>query len=176
MRIISGTYRGKQILAPKNLPTRPTTDFAKEALFNLVGNYFNLAQVDVLDLFAGTGNISYEFASRGSQHITAVDMHGACVKFINQTAAALKFENLQAVRADAAQYLMRAYRKWDVIFADPPYEYTEYMQLVETVFGFGRLEEGGLLVVEHAKTTDLSAHPNFVESRKYGNVHFSLFE
>jgi len=176
MRIISGKYRGKVLMAPRNLPSRPTTDFAKEALFNLMNNHYNIEMISVLDLFSGTGNISYEFASRGAESVTAVDFNGNCVKFINQTAAALQFETLQAHRAEAIKFVQRAYRKWDVVFADPPYEFDGHQELVNAVFEQKILEEEGMLVVEHARETNLEAHPNFVERRKYGNVHFSFFE
>jgi 16S rRNA (guanine966-N2)-methyltransferase len=176
MRIISGKYRGKVLMAPRNLPTRPTTDFAKEALFNLMNNHFELEMISVLDLFAGTGNIGFEFASRGAESITAVDNNGNCVKYINTTAAALKFENMQAHRADAIKFVERAYRKWDVVFADPPYEFEGHELLVNKVFEKNILEDEGMLVIEHSKRTSLEEHPRFRESRNYGNVTFSFFE
>ena len=176
MRIISGKFRGKVLMAPRNLPVRPTTDFAKEALFNLMNNHYNIEMISVLDLFAGTGNISYEFASRGAESLTAVDFNGNCVKFINQTAEALGFTQLHAHRSEAIKFVERAYRKWDVVFADPPYDFTGHEELVNAVFKKGILEEEGMLVVEHARETNLAEHPNFVERRKYGNVHFSFFE
>ena len=176
MRIISGKYRGKQLLAPRNLPVRPTTDFAKEALFNLLQNYFHLENIQVLDLFAGTGNISYEFASRGTQHITAVDKNFLCVRYINQTTEKLAFTGLQAIKADAVQFVNRAYQKWDVIFADPPYDFAGYNELVDGVLSRKLLTEDGILVIEHGKYTSFSDHPNFFDERKYGNVHFSFFQ
>jgi len=176
MRIISGKYRGKQLLAPRNLPSRPTTDFAKEALFNILQNYFRLEEITALDLFAGTGNISYEFASRGVPTIVAVDNAAACVRYINQTAEQLGFAGLQAIRSDCQQFLNRAYQKWDVIFADPPYDYPGHAELADAIFAKSLLNEGGLLVIEHGRDTKLEEHPEFVESRKYGNVYFSIFE
>ena len=176
MRIISGKYRGKQLMAPRNLPSRPTTDFAKEALFNILQNYFHLDQIAVLDLFAGTGNIGYECASRGVPNIVAVDNHSGCVRFINQTAEQLSFTGLQAIRSDCQQFVNRAYQKWDFIFADPPYDYPGHAELVDSIFAKSLLNEGGLLIIEHGRDTKLEEHPEFTESRKYGNVYFSVFE
>lgn len=176
MRIISGKYRGKTIIAPRNLPVRPTTDFAKEALFNMLNNRYFLEELNVLDLFAGTGNISYEFASRGAQSITAVDASHHCVRFIKKTADALAFETIDAVKADAKKYLDRAYGKWDVVFADPPYDIDFHRELIDRVIGRNLLAEDGIFVLEHPKTLNLEDHPNCTDSRKYGNVHFSFFE
>ena len=176
MRIISGKYRGKQLLAPRNLHVRPTTDFAKEALFNLLQNYFHLEAIQVLDLFAGTGNISYEFASRGTPQITAVDNNFLCVRYITQTAEKLDFTGLQSIKADAVQFVNRAYQKWDVIFADPPYDFAGYNELIDGVLSRQLLNEDGILVIEHGKYTSFSDHPNLFDERKYGNVHFSFFQ
>ncbi len=176
MRIISGKLRGKILRAPNNLPVRPTTDFAKEALFSLVNNHYEIELISVLDLFAGTGNISYEFASRGAESITAVDNNGNCVKFINATAKALDFTQIQAHRAEALKFVERAYRKWDVVFADPPYDFPDHLALVNLVFEKQILAEEGMFILEHSRDTKLEEHPNFIESRKYGNVHFSFFE
>ena len=176
MRIISGKYRGKTIIAPKNLPVRPTTDFAKEALFNLLNNRYYLEELNVLDLFAGTGNISYEFASRGAQSITAVDASHHCVRFIRKTAETLSFDEIEAVKADALQYLDRAYGKWDIVFADPPYDVDFHQNLIDKVIGRNLLAEDGLFVLEHANTMSFDDHPHCTDSRKYGNVHFSFFE
>lgn len=176
MRIISGKFRGKSIIAPRSLPVRPTTDFAKEALFNLVRNHFDFEDISVLDLFSGTGNISYEFASRGTEDITAVDASFDCVKFIRQTANQLEFTGLQGVKADALKFASRAYRNWDLIFADPPYDYPEHLALVDAILNNKLLTEEGILIIEHGKDTDLSNHPRLTDSRKYGNVRFSFFE
>ena len=142
MRIISGTHRGKQLIAPKNLPVRPTTDFAKESLFNILNNYFFLDSIKVLDLFAGTGNISYEFGSRGCPEITAVDSHPACVQYIRKTAEALAYP-IEVVKSDVFTYLDRSLSQYDVIFADPPYdiEPDSLERLIETVFERNLLSE-----------------------------------
>lgn len=176
MRIISGKLRGKILRAPNNLPVRPTTDFAKEALFNLVNNHYQIDLISVLDLFSGTGNISYEFASRGAENITSVDNNANCVRYINQTAQALGFTQIQAHRADALKFVERAYRTWDLVFADPPYDFPDHAALVDLVFERKILAEEGMFILEHSRDTKLEEHPNFVESRKYGNIHFSFFE
>ena len=176
MRIISGKYRGKTIIAPRNLPVRPTTDFAKEALFNLITNRFYLEQISVLDLFAGTGNISYEFASRGTENITSIDASPLCTKFIYQTKEKLSFDSINPIKGDALKYLERAYAKWDIIFADPPYDLAIHDQLIETVFRKDLLTEDGILIIEHPNTVKLDTHPYCTDNRKYGNVHFSFFE
>ena len=176
MRIISGKYRGKTIIAPRNLPVRPTTDFAKEALFNVLNNRYFLEDLHVLDLFAGTGNISYEFASRGVRAVTAVDANYNCVRFIKKTAEALGFESIDAVKSDVKVYLDRAYGKWDVVFADPPYDIDFHHELIEKVLGRNLLAEEGVFILEHPNTLHFEDHPNCVDSRKYGHVHFSFFE
>ena len=122
MRIISGQYKGKRLQAPKKLPVRPTTDMAKEALFNILNNEYTFSRISVLDLFAGTGNISYEFASRGTQQITAIDAHYACVSFIKSTAKTLDF-NIETIKSDVFSYLEKVKRSTDIIFADPPYDF-----------------------------------------------------
>ncbi len=176
MRIISGKYRGKTVIAPRNLPVRPTTDFAKEAVFNLINNRFYIEDLKVLDLFAGTGNISYEFASRGAKSITSVDANYHCVRFIKKTAAELDFSQLDGVKADALAYLERAYGQWDIIFADPPYDLEIHEKLIDLVISKKLLADEGLFILEHANTMSFDEHPNCVDSRKYGNVHFTLFE
>ena len=174
MRIISGSHRGKQLIAPKNLPVRPTTDFAKESLFNILNNYFYLDSIKVLDLFAGTGNISYEFGSRGCPDITAVDSHAGCVQYIHKTAAALSYP-IEVIKSDAFTFLERNLSSYDVIFADPPYALPELETIPDLIFQYDLLKEDGLLVFEHGKNNDFSAHPHFIEHRSYGSVNFTLF-
>ncbi|MDC6352059.1 RsmD family RNA methyltransferase [Zeaxanthinibacter sp. PT1] len=176
MRIISGTYKGRRITAPKKLPVRPTTDMAKEALFNILNNRYYFEGLTVLDLFAGTGNISYEFASRGAGPITAVDADYNCVKFIGKTTEELGFP-ISATRADVYQYLERITTTYDVIFADPPYNMPEedFGKIAEIIFRKNLLKEEGVLVIEHGKETDLSAIDHFDESRRYGGSVFSFF-
>lgn len=175
MRIISGRLKGKQLVAPTNLPSRPTTDMAKESLFNVLNNYLFLEDCEALDLFAGTGNISYELSSRGCPKVIAVDNHPLCVKFMEKMAERLGFSAMQVVRQDALQFVQRTYLRFDLIFADPPYDYTHHEALVDHVFGRDLLKEEGVLVVEHGRDTDLSAQPYYLETRRYGSVHFSFF-
>lgn len=176
MRIISGKYRGKRVVAPKRLPVRPTTDMAKEGLFNILNNRYFFEKLNVLDLFSGTGNISYEFASRGVLHITAVDQNAQCVRFISQTAASLGSE-IKTVKSNALKFLGDTSQTYNIIFADPPYAFTEKdcKAIVETVFTRELLSDEGLLIIEHAQQTNLSSLPNFQESRKYGSSVFSFF-
>ncbi len=176
MRIVSGTHKGKRITAPKKLPVRPTTDFAKEALFNILNNQYHFSALQVIDLFSGTGNIAYEFASRGAQSIIAVDAHYECVRFINKISEELDLP-ITTVKSDVFRYLSAAPARAHIIFADPPYDFeTENLQqIVETTFEKELLLEGGVLIIEHSKKIDLSSLEHFRESRKYGNSVFSFF-
>ncbi|MCG2418666.1 RsmD family RNA methyltransferase [Aequorivita sp. F47161] len=176
MRIISGTHKGRRLTAPKNLPVRPTTDFAKEALFNILRVRYFFDELSVLDLFSGTGNISFEFASRGVPHITAVDAHLGCVQYINKISEEFTFP-ITAIKTDVGKYLEKVSGKYDVIFADPPYEFTasQLEEIVSKVAEKNLLNEDGLLIIEHAKQNDLSTLPNFSEARKYGGNVFSFF-
>lgn len=177
MKIISGKYKSKHIQAPKNLPVRPTTGMAKEALFNILNNLFYFNEISVLDLFAGTGNISFEFASRGTKNITSVDSFFGCVKFINKTASDLN-ENIHAIKSDVFKFLSNSKVSYDIIFADPPYnfELTSFEKIVDLVFENEIINKEGLLIIEHSKHTDLSNHSKFSYSKKYGGNMFSFFE
>lgn len=177
MRIISGQYKGRRINPPKKLPVRPTTDMAKEALFNILNNDYYFDEISVLDLFAGTGSISYEFASRGTQQITCVDADYGCVKFIAETAEAFKMP-IQVIKSDVYKFLETTQIQATIIFADPPYAFTDeqFAKLPELVFQNDVLEQDGLLVIEHAKQTDLSNLPHYIYSKNYGGSVFSFFE
>lgn len=176
MRIVSGLHKGKKITAPKKLPVRPTTDFAKEALFNILNNQYHFSALKVFDLFSGTGNIAYEFASRGAREIIAVDAHFECVKFINKISAEINLP-IRTVKSDAFKFLNATGETANIIFADPPYNFeTDLLEkMVETTFSRNLLEEGGTLIIEHSKKMDLSHLPHFAEARKYGNSVFSFF-
>ena len=174
MRIVSGNWKGKRIVAPKNLPTRPTTDFAKEGLFNILNNGFFFDDLRVLDLFAGTGNIAYEFASRGAGEITCVDQNKGCVRFIGEMADDLG-ANIQPVQLDAWLFVQKTTTSYDIVFADPPYDWDKHEALAEALIQKGFLKEGGEAIIEHSADTDLSHLPGFFEHRKYGHVHFSFF-
>ncbi|MDH3381317.1 MAG: 16S rRNA (guanine(966)-N(2))-methyltransferase RsmD [Flavobacteriaceae bacterium] len=177
MRIISGKYKGRRITAPHNLPIRPTTDMAKESLFNILNNQFHFSGLKVLDLCAGMGNISYEFASRGVEHIIAVDENTGCSRFIQKIAAELDMP-ITVIKSDIFKYLEKTTQKFDIIFADPPYafEQAQFDTIVNLVFQNDQLNDEGVLIIEHSKNTDFSQHPNFSDIRKYGGSHFSFFE
>ena len=177
MRIISGDFKGRRISAPKKLPVRPTTDMAKESLFNILNNVFLFEAISVLDLFSGTGNISYEFASRGVKNIVCVDKNHHCIKFINTTAHDFSMP-LITVRGDVFNYLINSQKKHDVIFADPPYHFNvdTFSKIPNIVFKNNLLEQDGLLIVEHSKHTNLSHVNHFSYSRIYGGNMFSFFK
>jgi 16S rRNA (guanine966-N2)-methyltransferase len=177
MRIISGKHKGRRLTAPKKLPVRPTTDMAKEALFNILNNNFNFTELKILELFAGTGNISYEFASRGSSSITCVDGDFGCVSYIKKTAQELEFD-ITAIKSDAYIFLERCNASFDIIFADPPYGLTQqqFENISTLVFKNNLLEEEGMLIIEHSKETKLDKMPHFTFEKSYGGTIFSFFE
>lgn len=175
MRIISGTHKSRQIKPPAKLPVRPTTDMAKEALFNILVNNFDLESVFVLDLFAGTGSISYEFASRGALGVTSIDTELRCVDFIRNTAANLNFEAVLAFRADVFKFLQNCQNTYDIIFCDPPYD-LEGVEVIPGVVAQKKLlKPEGWLIMEHSGKRDYSDVEGFKQKRKYGSVNFSIF-
>ncbi|MFZ4106323.1 16S rRNA (guanine(966)-N(2))-methyltransferase RsmD [Flavobacterium sp.] len=177
MRIISGKYKGRRITAPKNLPVRPTTDMSKEALFNVLNNHFHFAELKVLDLFAGTGNISYEFGSRGCENITSIDGDVGCINFIKKTAKEFDL-NITAIKNDVFKFLEKHKATYDIIFADPPYgiEQKEFEKLIELVFENKLLDSAGMLVVEHSKRTKLNHMMHFSFEKNYGGSVFTFYE
>lgn len=177
MRIISGKYKGRRIFPPKNLPVRPTTDMSKEALFNVLNNHFSFDGLKVLDLFSGTGNISFEFASRGSMPITSVDADFGCVKFIKQVAAEFDF-NIAATKSDVFTFLEKNKTSYDIIFADPPYALDQktFEKIVLLIFEKELLHEEGMMVIEHSKYTTLDHMTHFSFKKSYGGSFFSFFE
>jgi 16S rRNA (guanine966-N2)-methyltransferase len=172
MRIISGTHKGRRLIAPNTLPVRPTTDRAKEALFNILENRYYFDEKNVLDLFSGTGNISYEFASRGCEKIVAVDNNYNCVNYIEKTTKDLDF-NISTIKSDCLQYLKNCKQQFNFIFADPPYNYNQYKELKNIVIDNNLIKKDGCLIIEHDKET--SFEEDNVELRKYGTIHFSVF-
>ena len=177
MRIISGKHKSKRLSAPKKLPVRPTTDMSKEALFNIINNHYHFNQVNVLDLFSGTGNISYEFGSRGTENITAVDKNHGCVAFIDKTAKELELP-IDVIKSDVYKYLERTKHSYDIIFADPPYDFkdSEFHKIADLVYDNNLLEPEGMLIIEHSKHSKLDNHPNFSFDKRYGGSVFSFFE
>lgn len=175
-RIISGRLRGKRLHAPRTIDARPTTDFAKESLFNILENRFHWAEITALDLFTGTGNLALELASRGAQSIVAVDITQASSRYLQRTAEALGLDGqMTVIQREALAFLQRDHRQYDLILADPPYDYPDYETLVDTIYGQALLAPDGLLVIEHHVRTSLEELPHFQSSRKYGQVRFSFF-
>lgn len=176
MRIISGIYGRRRFDVPSTFSARPTTDFAKENIFNVMANLIDLEGADALDLFAGTGSISFELLSRGCRRVTAVEKNNAHASFITKVAKELKTEDLTLIRGDVFRYLQSAPKQgFDFIFADPPYALKELPEVPVLVFQRDLLREGGLFIMEHPKTNDFSALPYFYQHRVYGSVNFSLF-
>lgn len=176
MRIIGGKYRGKLFNPPTNFKARPTTDFAKEALFNVLNNMYNFENINVLDLFSGTGSISYEFISRGVKSLVAVESNVQHIKFIEKQFGNLNHENAILIKSDVFRYLNSCNRKFDLIFADPPYDLLNIEDIYHSVFSRNLLSTASLLVIEHSDKKDFSHFPYFSLTKKYGSVHFSFFE
>lgn len=175
MRIIGGSLKGRKIIAPKNLPVRPTTDQAKESLFNVLNSKFDLDVFDVLDLFSGTGNISLEFLSRGVNSVTSIDANFNCFQFQKKTKQQYNLDNYFPYKGDVFRALKSVKKQFDVIFADPPYQLKNIQDLPDFILSFNLLKPGGVLIVEHGKETTYE-HPHLIEHRKYGNVNFSFFD
>lgn len=175
MRIIGGSLKGLRLNPPKNLPVRPTTDLAKEALFNILLNQIEFEDLKVLDLFSGTGNISLEFASRGASLVMSIDRSIQCIHYLKDTARQHKLEQIKTFKADVFKYLQLETDQYDLIFADPPYDLNQIPEIPKIIFDKELLKPGGLLIVEHQSLQNLSNHPAFVEQRKYGHSSFSFF-
>jgi 16S rRNA (guanine966-N2)-methyltransferase len=175
MRVISGALKGKRFFPPKKFPSRPTTDMAKEALFNIVDNKVYFERLDVLDLFSGTGNISVEFLSRGVGKVISVDSHGISVRFQEGLKAEFKLDNWMILKKDVMEYLPQAIGQFDIIFADPPFDFKGIVDLPKLIFDNNLLVDDGMLIIEHGQETDLTSLPNHQETRNYGGVHFSFF-
>ncbi len=176
MRIISGKYRGKQISPPAGFSARPTTDFAKESLFNILANSYDFEEIKVLDLFSGTGGISYEFASRGCPAIDAVEINSQHVAFIKRMARELELDQLHVIRNDAFKFLDFCKATYDIIFADPPYAFDNLELIPNIVFTRNLLNKNGVLIIEHSDSNDFSKDDHFVDRRHYGGVNFSFFK
>lgn len=177
MRIISGTHKGRTINIPNNLPSRPTTDFAKEGLFNVLAKYVEFDEMsNVLDLFAGTGNISYEFASRGATNILGVEMAGVCIHYIKKQAEIFGFNEIKLVQGDCFKFIKSCNNQFNFIFADPPYDLEKVGMLPELIFEKQLLAANGIFVIEHQSQINFAGHPNLREKRTYGKVNFSIFK
>ena len=176
MRIIGGELRGKQIFPPKGFIARPTTDFAKEGLFNILSNLYNFEDITVLDLFSGTGSIGYEFASRGTKSITSVEMNPLNFKFIRKTTEQLKIkEIMHVIHHNVFDFLLICKLQYDIIFADPPYDIDKLDTIPDTILSYPILNKNGIFILEHPASFNFSAHPCFTKVKNYGNVHFSFF-
>lgn len=175
MRIVSGRYKGRTIVPPRNLRARPTTDFAKENLFNVLNNLVDWEDVDVLDLFSGTGSISYEFCSRGARNVTSVEINAVHHAFIRKTGEQLGFDQLHALKANVFLYLKSCTKQFDLIFSDAPYDLQGAEQVIDLVFEKGLLREDGVLIFEHSDRKAFEEHPHFWQTRSYGSVNFTFF-
>ncbi len=175
MRIISGEFRGRRFDPPSGLPVRPTTDFAREGLFNVLNNIIDFEGLEILDLFTGTGSIALEFVSRGAARVTAVDVNLRCLSFIRKTAGSWGVGQLQTVRSDIFQYLRKKDTPYDLVFADPPYDLPEINKIPDLVLRSGMLKYEGLMVLEHGSRNNFREHPGLCDHRCYGSVNFSFF-
>ena len=176
MRIISGEYGGRRINPPTMMPyTRPTTDIAKEGLFNVLQHHLNFSELITLDLFGGTGSISYELASRGAKELTIVEKDTAMCEFIKKTAAGLKIENLKTIRMDVFKFIEQCTEKYDFIFAGPPYALTNINEIPELIFEKKLLNKNGWFVLEHTPRNDYKTFPYYKSERNYGTTVFSTF-
>jgi len=176
MRVISGKFRGKRIPVPKNFHSRPTTDRGKEALFSIINFQYEFEGLKVLDLFFGTGSIGIEFISRGVKSVLAVDSNYKSIKHLNSYIQKEGLSNLSVVKADYKSFIKHNELKFDLIFADPPYEMDGVNLIPNLIFKSDCLTEIGTLIVEHSERIDFSNHPNFVNFKNYGGVCFSFFE
>ena len=178
MRIITGKYKGRHFDIPRSFKARPTTDFAKENIFNVLNGYIDFEDATVLDLFAGTGSISLELLSRGCRQVVSVEMDRDHHRFIKQCVDKLGNDtsfNIQCIRGDAFRFVKSCRMQFDFIFADPPYALEQLPKIPDLIFEKGLLKEDGVFVFEHGKQNDFSQHPNFAEHRSYGSVNFSIF-
>lgn len=176
MRIVSGKFKGKRIEPPKNFKARPTTDFAKESLFNIISNNYNFENITALDLFSGTGGISLELASRGCPDITSVELNPVHQAFIRKTVDDLGMrDQVRSLKQNAFVFLKGCRQQFDLIFADPPYDMEGIETIPDIIFEKNLLTDEGWLILEHSKNKDFSEKPFFIERRSYGSVNFSIF-
>ena len=175
MRIISGKFKGRRITPPTNISARPTTDFAKEGLFNLLLHRIDFEETTALDLFAGIGSVSLELISRECKSITAIEMSERHCAFIRKACSNLKIDNLLLIKSDVFRFIDKTRQQYDLIFADPPYDLKQLIEIPDIIFKNNLLTDKGLFILEHSVKNDFVKHPNFLEQRHYGNVRFSFF-
>ena len=176
MRIISGIHGGRKISPPAKMPhTRPTTDIAKEGLFNIIENNLDISSLKTLDIFGGTGSISYELASRGTTDVTIVEKDPAMYEFIKKTAISLNFENFKVVKSDVFRFLQQCSEKFDFIFAGPPYALTTIDDLPKIIFEKKLLHQSGWFILEHTPANNYKTFPHYKTQRNYGTTVFSIF-
>ncbi|MBO7279056.1 MAG: 16S rRNA (guanine(966)-N(2))-methyltransferase RsmD [Bacteroidales bacterium] len=177
MRIVGGKLKGRSFDPPARFGSRPTTDFAKEGLFNIVSNEWDLEGCAVLDLFAGTGAISFEFASRGANPVYAIEMNSLHATTLRKNVGILGLDKVvQVVRNNVFDFIPLCRMQYDLIFADPPYDLDQLELIPEKIFSANLLKEGGQFILEHPEMYCFDNHPFFIKERKYGNVHFTFFE
>jgi 16S rRNA (guanine966-N2)-methyltransferase len=175
VRIISGKHRGRRINPPSGFSARPTTDYARESLFNILNNRIDFEAVEVLDLFSGTGSISYEFASRGAQMVHLVEKDSRSISFIRKMTNEMKLTNVKPLHIDVKAYLRACRYKYDLVFADPPYDLTWLSELPDLVMEAQILKDDGFFILEHPKSYHFAGRKYFFEHRDYGSVNFSFF-
>ncbi|MEG1580198.1 MAG: RsmD family RNA methyltransferase [Bacteroidaceae bacterium] len=175
MRVITGKYKGRRFDVPRTFKARPTTDFAKENLFNVLNGYLDFEESTALDLFAGTGSITLELLSRGCTRVVSVELEQQHFSFITSVLRKLEDKAVLPLRTDALRFISRCREQYDLVFADPPYVMNELPELPDRIFAGHLLKEGGLFVLEHGKEHHFSEHPHFLEHRSYGSVNFSFF-
>lgn len=175
MRIIAGSLKGRRLNPPASLPVRPTTDMARESLFNILNNYVDYEECTVMDLFSGTGAMSLEFISRGVRECTSVDINAQCTEFIKSSAKQFNVSNLHVVRSDVFDLLKRAYKKFDIVFADPPYALENLASIPDLIFEHNLLADDGIFILEHPREYSFEEHPHFWQHRNYGKVNFTFF-
>ncbi len=175
MRIITGIYKGRRFDIPRSFKARPTTDFAKENIFNVLNGYTSLDDAEALDLFAGTGSISLEMLSRGCKEVVSVEADRDHATFIRQCVSKLNTEGHILIRGDVFRFIKSCSRQFDLIFADPPYALEQLESIPDLIFTHNMLKPDGIFVFEHGKSNHFEQHPHFIEHRTYGSVNFSIF-
>lgn len=176
MRIIGGLYKGRTFEPPSRDGVRPTTDMAREALFNVLTHRAFTEDAVVIDLFAGSGSVGFEFISRGASQVFSIEKDPVMASFIKQTALRFGMSGIKIMQADAFRFLVTTTIKADIVFADPPYGSAGVNEIPDMVFNRQILLDEGWLIVEHDKTVHFGHHPRFIQERRYGKVHFSFFQ